>query len=373
MQRVFAEPLRAARAAPGPGTSRHPPTLGRRRCERRRPPRDDRPRAAVDRSKAIGQRGGRVKDRLRLGRQPARSRSRISRSGTGESAIVRDRVRDMANDRIVPVDPPRERTLGRQLLERAQAAKGTRHDAALVQVELGKPPERIAAQRESIAQRGTIDPGVAQPLDPGVGVRLGALGDLGRHEVVDRERALAAGSRDDDRGCAAHSCGRSPGGGASGPPEQLPPCGDHRVRRHLIEAVGHVAAAPFRRQANAIARAARQIDAHDAMRLDERSIAPRHRRSEDGQHRRAHGRGQMHRSGVAGQQQSRRATACRRGRRDRPPLADAATVTPCVRSRRLCFVDERAVVRRAGQHHRRAASRSPATQPPRRSAPAATV
>ena len=119
------------------------------------------------------------------------------------------------------------------------------------------------------------------------------------------ELALAAGGRNDDRAHASEAL-------QCRVLAWLPPrSADSRAAAMtasvvtLLETVGHVAPAAFRRQADSIARAARQVDSHDAMRLDERRVAPRHRRPEDGQDRRAHGRRQVHRSGVAGQQQSR--------------------------------------------------------------------
>ena len=107
------------------------------------------------RPQPIGQRARGVKDGFHLGRQPARTRSRLPRSGTGEAALGRDGVRNVPNDRIGPVNAPGDRPLHRQRLERAEAAQRARDDSALVQVELGEPPERIAAQREPIAERGS--------------------------------------------------------------------------------------------------------------------------------------------------------------------------------------------------------------------------
>src|SRR6185503_15988599 len=71
--------------------------------------------------------------------------------------------------------------------------------------------ERIVSKREPIAQRGSLYPRVTQLLDPGDRVGLGALGDLGRNEVVDGDGTLASTCRDDDCG-RAHVYPRGPGG-----------------------------------------------------------------------------------------------------------------------------------------------------------------
>ena len=71
---------------------------------------------------------------------------------------------------------------------------------------------------------------------------------------------------------------------------------------NVIEAIWHVSAAARRRQTDLIARAARQVHAKHAVAVAERAVATRIRRAEQRDDRRADGCGQMHRSGVSGQQ-----------------------------------------------------------------------
>ena len=87
--------------------------------------------------------------------------------------------------------------------------------------------------------------------------------------------------------------------------------GEHTVGADEREAVGRVADAARGRQADAVAGAARKIDAHDAVAGPARCVARRIGRPEHGDDGRADGSREMHRAGVAGD-------AAGRGARESP-------------------------------------------------------
>jgi hypothetical protein len=113
-----------------------------------------------------------------------------------------------------------------------------------------------------------------------------------------------------------------------------------------------VAAAAFGRQPDSIARTARQVDSHDAVRLDERSVPPRHRGAEDGQHGRANRRREVHRAGVAGHHEFGHGQDS--GQHDQIDTAFETYRRDATGPQRLlCLVYERTITGRASEYHRR--------------------
>ena len=96
---------------------------------------------------------------------------------------------DVADDGIGPIDePPSARVLLCEALECRDRPVRSRDDAHAVQVDLGEPPERIAAMCEPVPQRCAVHARVAQVFDPLIGRDVGALGRLGVAQAVDGDR-----------------------------------------------------------------------------------------------------------------------------------------------------------------------------------------
>ena len=96
---------------------------------------------------------------------------------------------------IGPQRPNRSRGFAHhQRVERRQRAEQMQDRLPLVQVQLGKPPQRVAAQREPSAKRHPVDRESSQRLDPGVLLVVGPLLGAG---IQIREQIDAAAFRSD--------------------------------------------------------------------------------------------------------------------------------------------------------------------------------
>ena len=120
---------------------------------------------------------------------------------------------------------------------------------------------------------------------------------------------------------------------------------------NAVHAVGDVAAAALRRQPHLPTRTAGQIDPEDPLARGERSVSLDVRRPEERDHRRAHRRRQVHRTGVAGHQHVETAEQ----RRERRQIERAGGVDDARRAHRgTNLLHHRTVRLRAGQDNRRA-------------------
>ena len=104
-------------------------------------------------SQPVRHRRGGVKQRLGARACPALLRPHVRGPLTRDPVARRHLACDVADDGIGPIDePPGARILECEALECRDRPVRSRDDAHPVQVDLGEPPERIAAMRESVPQ-----------------------------------------------------------------------------------------------------------------------------------------------------------------------------------------------------------------------------
>src|SRR4051794_32552863 len=152
-----------------------------------------------------------MEDRLRPGHEPFACPS--SRHVVERDAAMRgDFVRHVGQYEVAGVDGETFRRLGRdQRIESRPGPEGACDDAPLVEIELGEPPQRIAAEQKAVAERYAVDARVAQALDPAVRFVVGPIGGVGR-KVRTKVDGLARTARaNHDARATAHYAPRAAG------------------------------------------------------------------------------------------------------------------------------------------------------------------